>query len=130
MKSPIIKWYRNPANKKRLLVKITEEGQFLIDSAFYKELPESLCVGSHMSTRRLYIREGGEEEYELCFKKQKKMIVPDLLRELEELNIRLPLIFEFDYDDKKSYWMGEMIPQPHNGVYDKEQLAIIMRLNR
>lgn len=85
------------------------------------QLPENIQFGFDASSRTLVIAESMKTKD----KKRRNATVFGLVNEISATGMKLPVCFEFEYDNVNKLWVGQVVHRKQNGKYDFEQVLAL-----
>lgn len=116
-------WFEKPNKKERLTATLCKNKKLLVNAALFNVLPENIKFGFDASSRTLVIAGADNPEN----KKFKNGTVYGLADKITEIGMKLPVCFEFGFEEENNLWVGKVILRKKNKEYDIEQLLALFK---
>lgn len=116
-------WFEKPNKKERLTATLCKNKKLLVNAALFNVLPENIKFGFDVSSRTLVIVESDNSKN----KKFKNGTVYGLVDKITEIGMKLPVCFEFGFEEENNLWVGKVILRKKNKEYDMEQLLVLFK---
>ncbi len=116
-------WFEKKPQKRKLTATINSDEKLRLSEELQKQLPEFVQYGFNPSERVLMIRGTDNTTY----KKQKSNMVFGLVKQIKDTGMKLPVCFEFNYDNLESIWYGKVALRRINDEYDMEQVLALYK---
>lgn len=116
-------WFEKPNKKERLTATLCKNKKLLVNAALFNVLPENIKFGFDVSSRTLVIAESDNSKN----KKFKNGTVYGLVDKITEIGMKLPVCFEFGFEEENDLWVGKVILRKKNKEYDMEQLLVLFK---
>ncbi|MBR5156166.1 MAG: transcriptional regulator [Clostridia bacterium] len=94
-----------------------------MSDALRNQLPENIQFGFDASSRTLVIAESENPRNKKC----KNVMVFGLVEEILSTGMKLPVCFEFEYDDANKLWTGQVVLRKKKHEYDLEQVLALYK---
>ena len=116
-----IVWLERPAKQKKLTATLGSNQKLFLSDALRNQLPENIQFGFDASSRTLVIAESMKTKD----KKRRNGTVFGLVNEISATGMKLPVCFEFEYDNVNKLWVGQVVLRKRKGKYDFEQVLAL-----
>lgn len=116
-------WFEKPNKKERLTATLCKNKKLLVNAALFNVLPENIKFGFDVSSRTMVIAESDNSKN----KKFKNGTVYGLVDKITEIGMKLPVCFEFGFEEENDLWVGKVILRKKNKEYDMEQLLVLFK---
>ena len=100
-----IVWFNKPKKQEKLTATLGSNQKLFLSDALRNQLPENIQFGFDASSRTLVIAESKNPRDKKC----KNGTVFGLVDEILSTGMKLPVCFEFKYDDAKRLWTGQVV---------------------
>jgi len=120
-----IVWFTKPKKKVKLTATIGKDERLKINEEFRCKLPDNIQFGFDESSRTLFIAEA--ENTERRYKKHRWSMIYGLAKAITDTGLKLPVCFEFTYNDVHKWWEGTVLLRKKSGEYDVEQLLALYK---
>lgn len=118
-----IVWLERPAKAEKLTATIGTNHKLFLNEALYKCLPERIRFGFDASSRTLVIAESDNPKDKKC----KNGMVFGLVDEILSTGMKLPVCFEFEFDNENKLWAGQVVLRKKKHKYDLEQVLALYK---
>ena len=118
-----IVWFNKPKKQEKLTATLGSNQKLFLSDALRKQLPENIQFGFDASSRTLVIAESENPRDKKC----KNGMVFGLVDEILATGMKLPVCFEFEYDESNKLWVGQVILRKKNQEYDLEQVLALYK---
>lgn len=118
-----IVWFNKPKKQAKLTATLGSNQKLFLSDALRNQLPENIQFGFDASSRTLVIAESENPRDKKC----KNGMVFGLVDEILSTGLKLPVCFEFEYDDANKLWAGQVILRKKKQEYDLEQVLALYK---
>ncbi len=118
-----IVWFNKPKKQEKLTATLGSNQKLFLSDALRNQLPENIQFGFDASSRTLVIAESENPRDKKC----KNGMVFGLVDEILSTGMKLPVCFEFEYDDANKLWAGQVILRKKKQEYDLEQVLALYK---
>lgn len=118
-----IVWFNKPKKQEKLTATLGSNQKLFLSDALRNQLPENIQFGFDASSRTLVIAESENPRDKKC----KNGMVFGLVDEILSTGMKLPVCFEFEYDDANKLWAGQVILRKIKQEYDLEQVLALYK---
>lgn len=121
-----IQWFDCEDGRRILRASIGADCKLRLGEEIRKQLPADIRLGFDVHNRILVIADGHGAG--AIWPKTGILNVKALCKQLRNLGLNLPLVFEFERDPATGFYLGSIVPQKQansEDVYDVEQMMII-----
>lgn len=118
-----IVWFNKPKRQEKLTATLGSNQKLFLSDALLKRVPENIQFGFDASSRTLVIAESESPKDKKC----KNGTVFGLVDEILSTGMKLPICFEFKYDDTNKLWVGQVVLRKKNHEYDLEQVLALYK---
>ncbi len=118
-----IVWFNKPKKQEKLTATLGSNQKLFLSDALRNQLPENIQFGFDASSRTLVIAESENPRDKKC----KNGMVFGLVDEILSTGLKLPVCFEFEYDDANKLWAGQVILRKKKQEYDLEQVLALYK---
>ena len=118
-----IVWFNKPKKQAKLTATLGSNQKLFLSDALRNQLPENIQIGFDASSRTLVIAESKNPRDKKC----KNGTVFGLVDEITSTGMKLPVCFEFEYDDANKLWVGQVVLRKKKHEYDLEQVLALYK---
>lgn len=118
-----IVWFNKPKKQEKLTATLGSNQKLFLSDALRNQLPQNIQFGFDASSRTLVIAESANTRDRKC----KNGMVFGLVDEIISTGMKLPVCFEFEYDDANKLWVGQVVLRKKNHEYDLEQVLALYK---
>ena len=118
-----IVWFNKPKKQAKLTATLGSNQKLFLSDALRNQLPENIQFGFDASSRTLVIAESKNPRDKKC----KNGTVFGLVDEILSTGMKLPVCFEFEYDDANKLWAGQVVLRKKKQEYDLEQVLALYK---
>ena len=118
-----IVWFNKPKKQAKLTATLGSNQKLFLSDALRNQLPEKFQFGFDASSRTLVIVKSENPRDKKC----KNRMVFGLVDEILSTGMKLPVCFEFEYDDANKLWAGQVVLRKKKQKYDLELLDTLFR---
>ena len=118
-----IVWFNKPKKQAKLTATLGSNQKLFLSDALRNQLPEKIQFGFDASSRTLVIAKSENPRDKKC----KNGMVFGLVDEILSTGMKLPVCFEFEYDDANKLWVGQVVLRKKKQEYDLEQVLALYK---
>ena len=118
-----IVWFNKPKKQAKLTATLGSNQKLFLSDALRNKLPEKIQFGFDASSRTLVIAKSENPRDKKC----KNGMVFGLVDEILSTGMKLPVCFEFEYDDANKLWVGQVVLRKKKQEYDLEQVLALYK---
>lgn len=118
-----IVWFERPVKQGKLTATLGSNQKLILSDELKKQLPENIQFGFDAGSRILVIAESANPKNKKC----KNGIVFGLLDEILSTGMKLPVCFEFEFNEENKLWVGQVVLRRKRQEYDLEQVLALYK---
>ena len=118
-----IVWFNKPKKQEKLTATLGSNQKLFLSDALRDQLPENIQFGFDASSRTLVIAESENPRDKKC----KNGMVFGLVDEILSTGMKLPICFEFEFDNENKLWVGQVVLRKKKQEYDLEQVLALYK---
>jgi len=118
-----IVWFNKPKKQAKLTATLGSNQKLFLSDALRNQLPENIQFGFDASSRTLVIAESENPRDKKC----KNGMVFGLVDEILSTGMKLPVCFEFEFDNENKLWVGQVVLRKKKQEYDLEQVLALYK---
>ena len=118
-----IVWFNKPTKQEKLTATLGSNQKLFLSDALRNQLPENIQFGFDASSRTLVIAESGNPKDKKC----KNGMVFGLVDEILSTGMKLPVCFEFEFDNENKLWAGQVVLRKKKQEYDLDQVLALYK---
>ena len=124
--APTIQWFTCEDRRRVMRASIGTDQKLRLGEELRKQVPTDIRLGFDAQNRAMIIADGHGAG--ITWPKTGILNAKALCKQLRNLGLKLPLVFEFEKDFATGFYVGSIVPQKQadtEDVYDVEQMLVI-----